>query len=225
MVQSIFGSLLYYARCIDNTLLPALNDIATSQTTPTGNTLAKCEQLLDYVSTYPHVALRFHASNMQLHVDSDAAYLVASKVRSLVAGFYYFKHNPHHQPFTHPNHPVLVECHCLRQAETAGLFHNAQQAILLRRILTTLGHPQAPTMIKTDNETACGFVNNNIYLRKSKMWYMRYYWLRDQEQKSIINIYWKRGKDPDDPNLADYPTKHHFILHHRGICPLYVMDI
>ena len=135
-------------------------------------------------------------------------YLVASKARSRVAGFYYFKNNLHHQPFTHPNHPVLVECHCLRhvvssaaEAETVGLFHNAQQVICLRRILHALGHPQSPTMIKTDNETVCGFINNNIHIRKSKTWDMRYYWLRNQEQKSIINIYRKQGKDPQDPNL------------------------
>ena len=168
---------------------------------------------------------------MQLYINSDDAYLVAPKARSRVAGFYYFKNNPSNQPFAKPNHPVLVECHCLRhvvasaaEAETAGLFHNAQQAILIRRILLALNHPQTPTMIKTDNETACGFVNNNIHLRKSKTWDMRYYWLKDQEHKSIMNIYWKRGKDPSDPNLANYPTKHHSTIHHRGIRPLYALD-
>ena len=112
---------------------------------------------------------------MQLHIDSDAAYLVASKARSCVAGFYYFKNNQLNQPFITPNHPILVEYHCLHhvissaaEAERAGLFHNAQQAILLRRVLHALGHYQQPTMIKTDNETACRYVNNNIHLRKSK---------------------------------------------------------
>ena len=53
---------------------------------------------------------------------------------------------------------------------------------------------------------------------------MRYYWLRDQSTKKTIEIYWKRGKDENDPNLADYPTKHHSILHHKGIRPNYVLD-
>ena len=75
------------------------------------------------------------------------------------------------------------------KAETAGFFYNAQQAILLRRILNALGHHQCPTMIKTDNETACGFVNNNIHLCKSKTWDMPYYWLKDKATQKMINVY------------------------------------
>lgn len=91
-VQSIVGSLLYYARAIDNTLLPALNEIAAYQSKPTQNIKKKCDRLLNYISTYPNVVIRYHASNMQLSIDSYAAYLVAPKTRSCVAGFYYFKH-------------------------------------------------------------------------------------------------------------------------------------
>ena len=53
---------------------------------------------------------------------------------------------------------------------------------------------------------------------------MRYYWLKDKQQQNIINIYWKKGKDTEDPNLADYATKHHSVIHHRGVRPLYVLD-
>ena len=126
---------------------------------------------------------------MQLSIDSDAAYLVAPKSRSRVAGFYYFKHTPQGTIQLPSSHPVLVECHCLRhvvssaaEAETAGLFYNAQNAISIRRVLHAMGHPQLPTAIKTDNSTAHGFVQNNIPLRKSKTWDMRYYWLKDREQ-------------------------------------------
>ena len=168
---------------------------------------------------------------MHLHIDSDAAYLIAPKARSRVAGFYYFKNNLHNQPIYPSNHPILVECHCLRhvvtsaaEAETAGLFHNAQQSILIRRILIALKHPQPPTPIKTDNATAKGFIHDNIHAKKSKTWDMRYYWLREQDTKNNINVYWKKGKDEVDPNLADYPTKHHSTLHHKGMRKNYVLD-
>ena len=46
---------------------------------------------------------------------------------------------------------------------------------------------------------------------------MRYYWLKDQSTHNNINIYWKKGKDESDPNLADYPTKHHSTIHHKGV--------
>ena len=46
------------------------------QGAPTETIKTKCNRLLDYVATYPDVALCFRASNMQLRVDSDAAYLM-----------------------------------------------------------------------------------------------------------------------------------------------------
>ena len=87
-VQSIVGSLLYYARAIDNTLLPALNTIAASQAAPTTATMKKCKRILDYVATYPQVYIQYHASDMVLNIDSDAAYLVLPEAKSRIAGFF-----------------------------------------------------------------------------------------------------------------------------------------
>ena len=42
-VQSVVGSLLYYSRAVDPTMLPALNEIATFQANPTENTKNKCK--------------------------------------------------------------------------------------------------------------------------------------------------------------------------------------
>ena len=53
---------------------------------------------------------------------------------------------------------------------------------------------------------------------------MRYYWLKDNETKKRINVYWKWGTDEEDPNRADYPTKHHPVIHHRGVRQNYVLD-
>ena len=52
-IQSIVGSLLYYARAIDSTILPALNTISKSQASPTALTKLQCNLLLDYCATYP----------------------------------------------------------------------------------------------------------------------------------------------------------------------------
>ena len=166
---------------------------------------------------------------MQLHTDSDAAYLVAPKARSRIAGFYYFKNNKQNKQI--PNHPILVECKCLKhivssaaETETGALFYNAQNIIQIRRILKALSHPQQAVPLKTDNKTAFGFTQDNIHQRKSKTWDMRWHWLRDKETQKKIKIYWKRGVDENDPNLADYPTKHHSQIHHRGIRHKYVHD-
>ena len=98
---------------------------------------------------------------MVLHVDSDAAYLIAPQAKSRVAGFYHLSTLPSKSKTPPMNGGVLVECKTLRhvvasaaEAEIAGIFHNAQTIIPLRRILIALNHPQPPTPIKTDNATA-----------------------------------------------------------------------
>ena len=94
-VQSVVGFLLYYARAIDNTMLPALNDISREQSNPSTKTLDKCQQLLDYANTYKHVKVRFRASAMVLNVETDATYLVLPKARSRLAGYFYMGYNRH----------------------------------------------------------------------------------------------------------------------------------
>ena len=187
-IQSILGALLYYARALDCTILPALNEISSQQSAPTVVTRTIAQQVLDYVATYPYTFVRYKASYMVLHCDSDAAYLVAPKARSRIAGYYHLS-DLHTLP--PPNGPIHVEYRTLRhvvasaaEAETAGVFHNAQTIIPIRRILLALNHPQPPTPLKSDNSTTIGFIHDNIHQRRSKSWDMRYYWLRDKKPSS-----------------------------------------
>jgi hypothetical protein len=47
-IQCIVGSILYYARAVDITVLMALSSIASEQTRGMTNTMAKAKHLLDY---------------------------------------------------------------------------------------------------------------------------------------------------------------------------------
>ena len=87
-MQQVVGYLLYHARAIDGTILPALNTIGSEQAKPTKQTEQKCSRLLDYTATHPNASIRYHESDMVLHVDSDAAYLVMPQARSIIAGYY-----------------------------------------------------------------------------------------------------------------------------------------
>ena len=121
---------------------------------------------------------------MILHIDSDAAYLVMPGAKSRVAGYYYLSTKPLTigDPQNIPlNGAILVECKTLRhvvasaaEAETGGLFHNAQRGIEIRVALEEMGHPQGKTPLKTDNSTSHSFVHKNIKQRRSKAWDMRY---------------------------------------------------
>ena len=104
-VQTVVGTFLYYGRAVDSTILPAINDIASSQAMPTTKTNKQIEMLLDYyLATNPNATIRFYASDMILHEDSDAAYLVMPGAKSQVAGFYHLSNMP---PTTKTPNPFL----------------------------------------------------------------------------------------------------------------------
>lgn len=173
---------------------------------------------MDYTVTYPNTVVRYYTSGMILFVDSDAAYLVLSNAKSRIAGYHYLLTIPP-TPGQSPtlNAPILVLCKTLRhvissvaEAEITGVFTNAQMALPIRYILDCLGYQQPPTLIKSDNSTTTGFVNNNIHQKRSKSWDIWFHWLRDKDIQKKIKVYWEKGA----MNLADYFTKHHPLNYH-----------
>jgi hypothetical protein len=124
-VQSIIGSILYYARAVDPTMLPALNGISSKQAKATEQTNKQCKMLLDYAATYPNAKLHYYTSDMQLQVDSDDAYLVLPQAKSRYAGFFYL--GTPHSTKGKLNGAILVPCKSIRSvvASAARLFHKA----------------------------------------------------------------------------------------------------
>ena len=117
----------------------------------------------------------FHAIDIILQADSDAAYLVLPKERSRIAGYFRLDNNLKNTRYQHPNGAVLIEYNTLRnmvssaaEADTCGIFYNPQIVVLIRQILISLHHPQPTTSIKTVNTTALEFTYNNIQLKISK---------------------------------------------------------
>jgi hypothetical protein len=126
------------------------------------------------------------------------------------------------------NGPVHVECTLLHQvvaaaseAELGANFINAQKAIPVCQALLDMGHPQPPTPIKTDNSTAHGILTSLVKQKRSKAFYMHFYWLKDRIAQQQFQVYWKPGKQ----NLADYVTKHHPPTHHRIMRPKYLLNL
>ena len=142
-IQHILGILLYYARAVDPTMLPYVNDIASQQAKPTAATTNHLCQLLDYAASNPNATIRFRASGMVLHIHSDGSYLPAHCSRSRAAGHFFLKNWP--KDITKPDHPppptngpVFAVCKTLRnvmasvvETELGALFHNGQEAVPL----------------------------------------------------------------------------------------------
>jgi hypothetical protein len=116
-VQEILGTLLYYARAVDPTMLVTISSLSTQQANPTTNTMAAVNHLLDYCATHPSAIIRFHASDMTLHVESDASYLSESDAKSRYAGYFYFSDDPHGTNLMYPtfNGPVLVTANIIKK--------------------------------------------------------------------------------------------------------------
>jgi hypothetical protein len=235
-LQEIIGTLLYYARAVDPTMLVALGSLASAQSKGTQATARAATQLLNYCATHPDATLCYTASDMILHVHSDASYLSERKARSRSGGFFYLSSAPlnptiaPHSESTPPplNGAVLVHSSIMStvlssatEAKAGALFYNAKEATVLRNTLAALGHPQPPTPIQTDNACAAGIANDTIRQRRSKAMDMRFYWVRDRVSRGEFLVYWRAGTD----NLADYFTKHHSPSHHRRIRSRYLVEL
>ena len=76
MIQSIVGTFLYYGIAIDNTILPALGEIAAEQSTTTKK-CKKVTQILNYLTTNPNATIKYYANVIILyHLIKDVAELV-----------------------------------------------------------------------------------------------------------------------------------------------------
>ena len=122
-------------------MLIALGTLAAAQNEGTEATMKAAVQLLNYAATHPNASVRFRASDMILHIHSNASYLSEPKARSRVGGYFFLDGKDNPDPGAPPpqlNGPIHIESRILRnvmssatEAETAGLFHNAQEGAML----------------------------------------------------------------------------------------------
>jgi hypothetical protein len=174
-IQKVTGSVLYYARAVDPTVLMPLNDIATEQTKANEKTQAATNQLLDFLATHPDATILYHASDMILHTHSDASYLSVSNAPSRLRGMLFLGNKSPEQDTL--NGSILNVASAIKnmvasaaESEVGACFHNAQSGAPLRVTLTELGHTHPPTALGTDNATAFGILNETIKQKTQKQW-------------------------------------------------------
>ena len=73
-IQQVAGTLLYYGRAVDTTILLVLSSIASEQAAPTERTMLKVKQLLNYCASQEEAIITYNASKMVLAVHSNAGY-------------------------------------------------------------------------------------------------------------------------------------------------------
>jgi hypothetical protein len=194
-LQQLTGTLLYYARAVDPTLIMPINVLASEQSKATEVTAEKFIKLLNYCNTHPETKIRYHTSDMILHIQSDALYLSENEAKSRAGGFFYMGRDTKiHKKLT--NEAILIISKVLKhvmssaaEAEIGVVFINAKEGAVLHTTLEELGHPHPPTPMETDNTTATGYSNGTTKQKRTKAMDMRFYWIKDRVKQGQFNVY------------------------------------
>jgi hypothetical protein len=179
-LQELTGTLLYYARAVDPTLIMPIN-------------------LLNYCTTHPETKIRYHASDMILYIHSDASYLSEREAKSRAGGFFYMGSSADTANKL-TNGEILIISTVLKhvmssaaEAEIGAVFINAKEGTVLRTKLEEVGHPHPPTPLETDNTTATGYINGTIKQKRTRAIDMRFYSVKDKVKQSQFHVYWGPG--------------------------------
>lgn len=230
-IQQIIGVFLYYARMVDPNMITRIGQLASQQARPTEALDLEVTKFLHFAATWPNAGIRYHASDMVIHCQSDASYLSEHDAGSRVGGFMWMGQHCNDYSSTAPpspiNGPISVRSTRLDvvvasafEAEYGGLFLNGQDAEEARTIAEDMGYPQGQTFIQTDNEVAEGIANDTCKRKRSKAIDKRFHWIRDRIRQGRLGVFWRAGKN----NLADYFTKLHPVKHHRSMRSFFVTD-
>jgi hypothetical protein len=173
-VKAVAGTLPYYGRAVDSTILILLSSLATKQGKPTQKTMETVKQLLDYCATQEEAIITYTESKMILNVHSDVGYLNEKKGRSRAGGHFFLSNN---DDSPHNNGAILINATIIKavmssaaEAELGALYLNAKEAIYLCQILHKMGHPQPRTPIQTDNVMAEGVINKKFSRNAPRPW-------------------------------------------------------
>jgi hypothetical protein len=214
-IQAIVGTLLYYARAVDPSLLPIANEIASQQANPTQKVMTAANRALSYASARRDNCITYYACDMHLFLHVDASYLSRSHARSVVGGYFFLGNENQPLNINGATHVFSSIIPCIvssaGEAEYAALFAGAQHAASLRNILSDLGYPQPPTIIMCDNTCAIGIATDSIKQKRSKAIDMRFHWVRDRVRQGQFTIAYIKSAD----NIADYFTKNLDPLKHK----------
>jgi hypothetical protein len=151
---------------------------------------------MDYLVTHPGVTIRYHTSDMILHIHSDAPYLSVYHAHIRLGGLFYCGDKPPNADKL--NSSILNSAAVIKnvvasaaESEVGACFQNAQSGAPLRVTFTELGHQQPATPLRMDNSTAFGIMNETIKQKRSTATDMRYHWLTDRVRQKQCDVYWR----------------------------------
>jgi hypothetical protein len=146
-IQKVTGTLLFYARTVDPTMLMTISTIAAQQSNATQITIKATNQLLDYCPTHPNAIIEYRSSDIQLKIHSNASYLAEPKGRSRGGVHYYLGDKPStmpeaaQAPFLNQSNVIENVIGSAAEAEVGSLYDNLRDEVPLRNTLQEMGYP------------------------------------------------------------------------------------
>jgi hypothetical protein len=213
-VQQFTGTLSHAARIVRHDLLPAVNEIASTQSAPTSKTMQQVEKLANYIARFPKGSVIYKTTEMILRAMYDSALRLHGKHK---AGAILYHANKNDPPESIGN---IIEVLCklppnvvasIAEGEYCSQFLTGQTAYWHRVILERMGYPQPSTILYGDNTTAIGIANDSIKVKKSKAMDNKMHWIQDRTRLKDFSP----THIATELNSADYQTKNLSIKEHN----------
>jgi hypothetical protein len=132
-IQEAIDTFLYYAHCVDSTMLPGLGSLALQQSNLTENSKTLVHQFLDYAAMHPNAIITYKASNMVLTGHSNASYLSETNTHNHTGGHFFMSNN---DPIPANNGVIIPTSQIIKavmssaaEAEIGVLYINCREAI------------------------------------------------------------------------------------------------
>jgi hypothetical protein len=220
-VQQYTGTLSHASRIVRHDLLPAVNDIASTQSAPNSKTMKQVERLSNYIARFPKASVIFKATDMITKAMYDSALRPHGKHKTGAIIYHSNKNDP---PEKIGN---ITEVLCklprdvvasIAEGEYCSQFLTGQTAYWHRIINERMGYPQPPTILYGDNTTAIGIASDSIKVKKSKAMDKNLHWIKDRTRLGdFLPMY-----IPTELNSADYQTKNLAVKEHNRQVKNYV---
>ena len=213
-VQQFAGTYSHLGRTVRYDLVPAVNNIAETQSAPNTQTMKDVDKLANYTARYPNAHLLFKATDMILKVHYDSSLKPHARHK---AGAVFYLSDKDAAPEEIGNITEVIskkptnEVASIAEGEYCTQFLAGQVAIHHRHILEAIGYPQPPTIIMCDNTCAIGIATDSIKQKRSKAIDMRFHWVQDRVRQGQFIISYIKSAD----NIADYFTKNLDPLKHK----------
>ncbi len=171
-IQQVCVKFLFLGQAVDSTLLCPISAIASQSASPTEKNFGTNPPPTRYLGTQEEAVLTYNASDMVLAAHSNASYLSEPNARSRAGGHFFLSSN---STIPQNNGAVLNIAHIIKhvmssatEAELAGLYIMAREAVYIRIVLEEMGHKQPPTPLQTDSAMAETVTNGKVQPKRTK---------------------------------------------------------